>query len=96
VIAIRRAIEAELVVHLAYTDAESRRTERDIWPFSLAYYDQSLVVMAWCEQRSDFRNFRVDRIAALELDSRRYPEGRAELLRRWQEKERIPLDRYEL
>ena len=40
--------------------------------------------MAWCELRQDFRHFRTDRIASLDVLTQRMPQRRADLLKRWQ------------
>lgn len=37
-------------------------TERTVLPIVLTYYIEVAVLSAWCTLRSDFRNFRVDRI----------------------------------
>ncbi|TMH82749.1 MAG: WYL domain-containing protein, partial [Betaproteobacteria bacterium] len=38
------------------------------------YWGRTWTIGAWCERRTDFRNFRVDRIAGLETLERRYPD----------------------
>ena len=38
------------------------------------FWGGAWTIGAWCESRDDFRNFRVDRIAALEALERRYPD----------------------
>ena len=64
---IREAMRSERALQLAYADEQGRTTEREIWPLALAYYDDKQIVAGWCTLREDFRNFRVDRIAALEM-----------------------------
>jgi len=48
------------------------------------------VLAAWCELREDFRNFRTDRILALQQTETRYPRRRRALMKAWQEIEGIP------
>jgi predicted DNA-binding transcriptional regulator YafY len=93
---IRRAIREETKVALAYRDSKDQRTQRVIWPFGLAFYDQAVVVMAWCELRQDFRHFRADRVEAWDDIRIDYPRKRLDLLREWQKKEGIPLEKYDL
>ena len=93
---MRRAIGGETIVEIAYRDSDGRLTERTIWPFALAYYDRALIVMAWCELRRDFRHFRADRVESWRTTGLRFPKNRLELLREWQTKEGIPLDKYDL
>lgn len=80
---VRKAIRNEHMVDISYIDAAGAATERRIWPFALGYFDRVRVVAAWCEKRNDFRNFRTDRIQALETAAKRYPRRKAELLKSW-------------
>lgn len=88
--AIRKAIRAETKLAIVYRDANGAETRRTIWPFALAFFDRARVVAAWCELRDDFRNFRIDRIAALTAKAARYPRRRQALLKEWRERENIP------
>jgi len=84
---IRQAIRAERKLKLAYVDVAGAETRRTIWPIALAFFDRSRVVVAWCEMRTAFRNFRTDRIAAIETTIERYPRRRMALLKEWRESE---------
>ena len=81
--ALRRAIREQTKLKIAYRDDKGKATERTVWPFALGYFDSVLVVLAWCELRSDFRNFRADRITRCESFGQPYPESRTSLLERW-------------
>jgi predicted DNA-binding transcriptional regulator YafY len=96
VAAVRQAIREGNKIELTYRDLEEKRSERLVWPFALAFYDQALVVMAWCETRQDFRHFRADRVEGWKPTEAKYPRGRLELLRDWQAKNGIPTDKYDL
>jgi predicted DNA-binding transcriptional regulator YafY len=61
---VRDAINSRMRMFIEYQDAEHDATERIVWPLTLAYWGMSWTLGAWCELRQDFRNFRVDRIAA--------------------------------
>ena len=41
------------------------------------------LLIAWCELRADFRNFRTDRVTAADFLDERYPERPAALRARW-------------
>ena len=62
---LRRAIKTRLRLTITYIDPEGRETHRDIRPLSLDLTGRVWTLAAWCEQRSGFRSFRVDRIMAL-------------------------------
>jgi predicted DNA-binding transcriptional regulator YafY len=84
---IREAIRTERKLNIAYVNAEGVDTRRAIWPFALAFFDRVRVVVAWCEMRQAYRNFRTDRIGALKLSNKRYPRRRQALLKEWRELE---------
>ena len=61
---LRRAIEERRVVALEYADESGRATQRRVRPLGLYFWGVTWTLGAWCELRSDFRNFRLDRIQA--------------------------------
>jgi predicted DNA-binding transcriptional regulator YafY len=87
--AIRVAIRQEKKLSIAYRTGEGDDSQRTIWPFALAFFERTRIISAWCELRGDFRSFRVDRIAGMEVLAERYPTRRAVLLKRWREREGI-------
>ena len=87
---LRQTIRAEHKLRICYVDAKGSRTERTIWPFAIGFFDQALVVAAWCETRQDFRHFRTDRIVSTIAMGERYPRRRRALLAEWREREGIP------
>src|SRR5262245_44054820 len=84
---IRQAIRAERKLRLSYRDLKDRTTGRTVWPFALAFFDRSRVVVTWCELRQDYRHFRTDRIEALTITDKRYPKRRQALLKEWRLRE---------
>ena len=80
---LRRAIRDEHVLQLDYRDEAGHVTQRRIWPFAMAFFDQARLIAAWCELRQDFRHFRADRVVDLADSGTRYPERRHALIRRW-------------
>ena len=68
---------------IAYIDEQGRHTRRTIRPIAVAYYVDATVLGAWCELRSDFRNFRVDRISSARLLDERFIAESGKLLAEW-------------
>lgn len=62
---VRKAINQTLKLDVHYADVQSASSARRIRPLGLYFWGQTWTIAAWCELRSDFRNFRVDRITAL-------------------------------
>lgn len=88
--AIRLAIREQRKLAIAYRNAGGTATERTIWPFAIGFFDRVRVVIGWCELRTDYRHFRLDRIDRMEALPERYPRRRAAMLKEWREREGIP------
>jgi len=69
---LRLAAEARHAVRLVYVDLNERRSERTVRPLGCFYWGAVWTLAAWCEARAAFRNFRVDRIAELEVLDQRF------------------------
>ena len=68
---LRVAAEARHPLRLVYVDLKEQRSERLVRPLGCFYWGAVWTLAAWCESRKGFRNFRIDRIAAIEvLESR--------------------------
>ncbi|MEP3298696.1 MAG: YafY family protein [Parasphingorhabdus sp.] len=80
---IRKALRHQKKLFLHYTDGNQAKTERKVWPVALGYFDHVQLLLAWCELRSEFRRFRVDRIVRVTALDERLPRPRQALLREW-------------
>jgi predicted DNA-binding transcriptional regulator YafY len=87
---VRRTIRAQRKARIDYVDQQGVASTRIIWPVALAFFERARVVVAWCEEREDFRSFRADRIARWAMLAERLPRSRAMLLREWSAREGIP------
>ena len=65
---IRRAVNERRKLALSYRDASEVASERVVRPLGLYFWGATWTLGAWCELREDFRNFRLDRVDAVELD----------------------------
>ena len=57
----------KLRVFIDYRDRDGSNTERIVRPLALSYWGRDWLLGAWCELRSAFRNFRIDRIGTLNV-----------------------------
>ena len=80
---VRKAIRIEHKLDIQYLDLKGAESSRTIWPFALGFFDHVRVIVAWCELRQSFRNFRADKIVTVDLSEQRYPRRRQELLKEW-------------
>jgi len=62
---LRDATVGRRIVVFAYVDAQGAPTQRRARPLGCFHWDAVWTLAAWCEQRSDFRNFRLDRMQSL-------------------------------
>ncbi len=59
---LREAVQAQHKVHISYCDLQGITSQRTVRPLGCFYWGKVWTMAAWCESKSDFRNFRVDRI----------------------------------
>lgn len=64
---IRHAIAQRRRVRIRYQTAEGEVTDRVIRPLALHFWGRVWSLAAWCELREGFRNFRPDRVSAVEV-----------------------------
>lgn len=78
--ALRHALEHELKLTIGYVDAKGRATRRTVWPLDVEDYGPNGAMLAWCEKRGEFRNFRFDRVTALSIVRQRSDAPRSVML----------------
>ncbi len=88
----RAAIRRQHKLRIDYRDEAGKTSERTVWPFALAFFENRRLLAAWCELRGAIRHFRLDRIATADTIEERYPAQRRELLRQWRAEYQIPED----
>jgi predicted DNA-binding transcriptional regulator YafY len=57
---------------LSYSDAGQRVSERKVRPLALHSWGTVWTLAAWCEAKTDFRNFRLDRCRALAVSDEEF------------------------
>lgn len=62
---LRRAVNRHKKLGFCYRDERGNESERTVRPLGLYFWGQSWTLAAYCELRTDFRNFRTDRITHL-------------------------------
>jgi predicted DNA-binding transcriptional regulator YafY len=68
---LREAVQERRKVFLNYRDLSEKSSERTVRPLGCFYWGKVWTLAAWCEQRNDFRSFRVDRVTYVRrLDDR--------------------------
>jgi predicted DNA-binding transcriptional regulator YafY len=71
---LRNAVNSRNVVEFSYTRIDGADSTRQIRPMAMFYWPPNWLAGGWCELRQDFRNFRVDRMNALQVLPRTFDE----------------------
>ena len=80
---IRQACWREEALWIRYIDKSETTTEREVWPLAIVYFDDMLVLLAWCRLREGFRIFRAERIAQVVATDATFRPRRVALLRQY-------------
>ena len=85
--ALHGAIRASQPVSFGYTDLSGQETTRMVLPLALVHPPQGVKLLAWCEERRDFRQFFVRAMQGLTLREGEFSGDRMDLLRGLLDKE---------
>jgi predicted DNA-binding transcriptional regulator YafY len=72
---VRRAVREAKVLRLRYKDQDGALSDRRVRPLGIWAFNDGWLFAAWCELRSDFRAFRMDRIATVAETGDRFVSG---------------------
>lgn len=90
---LREAIRNQKKIRLDYQSQEEKRSQRIVWPFTIGYFTDGRILVAWCEKQRDYRHFNTSGIIFAEILNDRYPSSRDSLFREWQESQLSKLSR---
>ncbi|PRP90896.1 Bifunctional ligase/repressor BirA [Enhygromyxa salina] len=69
---IRRAVGERRKLELRYRDVDDHASARVVRPLGLYFWGTTWTLGAWCELREDFRNFRLDRLDAVDAQAEHF------------------------
>ncbi len=78
--ALHDACLSRRVVRMGYERLDGERSHRRVRPLALAFWGGVWTLVAWCEERTDFRVFRVDRMDPIEVLEESFLERREQTL----------------
>ena len=73
--AMRTAIDGRRRLELDYRDNEGKASRRCVHPLGLFFWGGAWTLGAWCELRTDFRSFRLDRIVNCVVQETQFPDA---------------------
>lgn len=85
---LRQAAWDECAVDMSYRDRQGEVTARRIWPLSLVYLDHTMMCLAWCCLRQDFRRFHLAEMQDVRRSHESFRPRRVPLLREFIERMR--------
>lgn len=71
---IRLSIHDRRILRFDYEKEDGRKSKRSVRPLGLYFWGRVWTLVAWCELRKDFRQFRVDRVKAAKPLGRQFQE----------------------
>ncbi len=86
---LHSAIRACSPVAFKYTDLSGNMTTRVVLPLALVHPAQGVKLIAWCEERNDFRQFFVRAMQDLDMRPGNFRQGRLSLLKAFLDKEAV-------
>lgn len=69
---LRMACEARQKISVVYLDMKEQQSTRILWPLGMIGWGDHWTLLAWCEKRDDYRNFRFDRIQTIAVLAEQY------------------------
>lgn len=80
---IRDAIAKQNKIRIVYKSQDGKETQRIIWPFTIGYFTDGRILVAWCEKENDYSHFKTNRIISLEILDEHYSRSKDNLFREW-------------
>lgn len=81
---LRDAIAKQKKIRIIYKSDNRKETEQIVWPFTLGYFTNERILVAWCDKLKNYQHFKTTRISAIEILSEYYPGSKDKLFREWQ------------
>ncbi|MBL4666007.1 MAG: YafY family transcriptional regulator [Sneathiella sp.] len=77
---VRKAIRDQVKSKTVYRTPKNDITERVLGPLMIVFFEDVQLLVAWCDLRNDFRNFRMDRFESFSLMDERFSPKLFDLL----------------
>lgn len=81
---LRDAIANRNIIDILYLSVDGKEMKRTVWPFTIGYFTDERILVAWCEKQNAYCYFKTSKIISLKVLDKRYPRPRDNLFREWQ------------
>lgn len=73
------AIANQKKIDIVYKSEDNKKSQRTVWPFTIGYFTDGRILVAWCEKQKDYRHFKTNRIISMKVLDERYPRSKDSL-----------------
>ena len=87
----RDAIANQNKIEIIYRLEQGKESQLIVWPFTIGYFIDGRILVAWCEKQKDYRHFETTKIIFLKVLDEQYPRSKNSLFREWQKTQLIKL-----
>lgn len=87
----RDAIANQNKIEIIYQLEQGKESQLIVWPFTIGYFIDGRILVAWCEKQKDYRHFETTKIIFLKVLDEQYPRSKNSLFREWQKTQLIKL-----
>jgi predicted DNA-binding transcriptional regulator YafY len=81
---LREAIANQNKIYIVYKSEDDKESQRIVWPFTIGYFTDERILVAWCEKQNDYRHFKTNRIISTRVLGEHYSRSKDSLFREWQ------------
>ncbi|MEZ5490119.1 MAG: YafY family protein [Gammaproteobacteria bacterium] len=85
---VRNCIRERRKIRFEYMDLSDCVSARTVRPLALTFFGPVWLLLAWCDTRQDFRNFRLDRMRSMKIPGDLFPIEKDKSLDEYLRKER--------
>jgi predicted DNA-binding transcriptional regulator YafY len=81
---LRDAIANQKKIYMVYKSEYGKETTHIVCPFTIGYFTNERILVAWCDKQKNYQHFKTNRISAIEILSEHYSGSKDKLFREWQ------------
>lgn len=81
---LREAIALQQKIRFLYSPENGKAIQYTAWPFTIGYFTDGRILVAWCEKQKIFKHFKTNLINSLQILNEHYSPPKETLFREWQ------------
>lgn len=81
---LREAIANQKKISLVYKSDTNKKNQFIVWPFTIGYFTDGRILVAWCEKQKNYRLFKTSKIISFSVLNECYSRSKESLFREWQ------------